>query len=280
MKQFDENIKKDIKEEEINIPLNVLQKIEDTLENLPEKEVLLQNHSYSMKSGLLAACFALFFLVFMPNVSITYAQTVQNIPIIGDIVKVFTIRNEFYEDNKHELNVEIPKVEDEANKAEADIINKNVDELASMIIQRFYKDIELEKDKYCSLYIDYEVITNDAAWFTLKLNISEVTGSSDSYAKYYHINRINGTYVKLKDILSNEQMELVKSYLIDTMKKEMEQDKSIVYFIDDSTEIIGEDSNFYFNKNRDLVIVYNKYDVTPGYMGCPEFIIPKYIYMK
>ena len=69
------------------------------------------------------------------------------------------------------------------------------------------------------------------------------------------------------------------------MKEQMEQEENVTYFIDDDIEIIHEDSNFYFNENKDLVIVYNKYDIAPGYMGCPEFVIPQdvyeaYMYMK
>lgn len=38
---------------------------------------------------------------------------------------------------------------------------------------------------------------------------------------------------------------------------------------------ITPDRNFYFNEAGDLVIVFNEYDAAPGYMGNPEFIIPK-----
>lgn len=280
MKNFDKNVKLNLLTEEIEVPSHISQKIKNTLEALPEKENLLQKHSYPTKGWILAACLTFFFLAFMPNVSITYAQTIQNIPIVGDIIKVFTIRKDFYKDEKHELNAEIPKVEDNTNEAGANLINKNIEELSTMIIQKFYEDIELGKDGYGSIYIDYEVITNDAAWFTLKLNVNEVTGSSDSYAKYYHINRVNGAYVQLKDILSETQRKAIKEYLFKTMKDEMKQDKNIVYFIDDNIEIVQDDSNFYFNENRDLVITYNKYDIAPGYIGCPEFVIPKDIYMN
>ena len=34
----------------------------------------------------------------------------------------------------------------------------------------------------------------------------------------------------------------------------------------------------YFDDKGDLVIVFEKYDVAPGYMGCPEFVIPREVY--
>ena len=66
------------------------------------------------------------------------------------------------------------------------------------------------------------------------------------------------------------------------MKKQMEDNESILYWIND--EFIGEDPitvspdhNFYINNKGDLVIVFDKYEVGPGSMGTPEFIIEKEI---
>ena len=33
-----------------------------------------------------------------------------------------------------------------------------------------------------------------------------------------------------------------------------------------------------FNNDGDLVIVFDKYQIAPGSMGCPEFVIPKTLY--
>ena len=43
-------------------------------------------------------------------------------------------------------------------------------------------------------------------------------------------------------------------------------------------ERIADDQSFYFDDKGDLVIVFEKYDVAPGYMGCPEFPIPTAVY--
>ena len=38
---------------------------------------------------------------------------------------------------------------------------------------------------------------------------------------------------------------------------------------------ISETQNFYFNEAGELVIAFDEYEIAPGYMGCPEFVIPK-----
>ena len=37
---------------------------------------------------------------------------------------------------------------------------------------------------------------------------------------------------------------------------------------------------FYFNKENDLVIPFDKYEVAPGYMGTSEFVVDKDLIMK
>ena len=278
MTEFDKSIKKNITKENLEMPSYVSHMIDDTLENLPEKEYKLQKYGYQQKWIAFAAVLSVFLLIFMPNINVTYAQTLESVPIIGDIVRIFTIHKAIYEDGKHELQAEIPMVDDDKNQEEATLMNKDIEQLSAAVIQKFYDEIELSKNGYGSIYLDYEVIMNNASWFSLKLNVNEIAGSSDSYAKIYHIDRINGRYVQLKDLLNEDEMKKIEAYILKTMQSQMEQDKKIEYVIENDLKLITGESNFYFNENMDLVIVYNKYEIAPGYMGCPEFIIPKDIY--
>ena len=116
---------------------------------------------------------------------------------IGDIVKVVTIKN-YYSDEKHEMDVRIPKLESEDNGA-FDFINAEVEELSEILVQRFYKDLEDIGDMaHSSLYLDYEVVTNTDSWFTLQLLVHEDTGSGTLDHKYYHLNKLTGDIVALE----------------------------------------------------------------------------------
>lgn len=60
----------------------------------------------------------------------------------------------------------------------------------------------------------------------------------------------------------------------------MEADANISYWINNS--VIGEefatvsaDHNFYWNEEGDLVIIFDQYEVGPGSMGTPEFVIDR-----
>ena len=64
------------------------------------------------------------------------------------------------------------------------------------------------------------------------------------------------------------------------MRTEMEQNSDLIYWTEDSVigkdlRSVSPDHNFYWNKDGDLVIPFDKYEIAPGYMGTPEFTISK-----
>ena len=65
----------------------------------------------------------------------------------------------------------------------------------------------------------------------------------------------------------------------------MSTDTSLSYWIDDEnvnigfTKIDGE-HNYYFSEDGNIVILFDKYEAAPGYMGCPEFEIPETVYAE
>lgn len=285
MKQsFDQEIREALQGEQIPVPESVHQRTEMLLDSLPEKEAkpkLRILHTTTRRFISTAACILFVMLVLLPNLSVTYAHAMENIPIIGDLVEIFTIRNYFYSDDRHELDAEVPEVNDPSNEQVSDLINKDVNELTSAVIQKFYDDLEISHDTgYGSIYIDYETVTNTDEWFTLKLTVSEVQASSNTYFKFYHIDRTNGTYVTFGDLIDSEDFVAIEQIIREQMEAEMAADPDVVYWTEDtklgqSITALTADQNFYFDDAGNLVIVYNKYEVGPGSMGCPEIVIGK-----
>lgn len=59
----------------------------------------------------------------------------------------------------------------------------------------------------------------------------------------------------------------------------MAADEMVMYWLDSETpewnfKSITEDRTFYINEAGKLVIVFDEYEVAPGYMGSVEFEIP------
>ena len=217
----------------------------------------------------------------LPNVSVAYAEAFEEIPIIGRLIKVITVRNYFYSDDYHEMDIDVPKVSGEDGDA-ADYINNDVNKLTDTLVKQFYKDLDSIGDSgHSSIYVDYETVTNTESWFTLKMRVHEAAGSSNTYYKYYHIDKKSGKIIKLSDLSEDEGfLETLEKEIRQQMRSQMDNDSSKIYWLDDS--VIGKDfvavtpeHNFFWNENGDLVIVFDKYEVAPGAMGTPEFTVDK-----
>lgn len=280
MNDFDKFIKSNIDNEK-DVPNSVKIQIEQTLLDLPENTSSKKQIKLFPRLAAAVACFVFITMLLLPNISVVYAEALEEIPVIGDIIKVVTIRNYFYSNNNYEMNIDVPKVESQSGEA-TDFINKDINELTTALVTRFYEDLEIMGNEgHGSIYLDYETVTNTDDWFTLKIRVHEVAGSSNTYYKYYHINKKTGKIVQLGDMLLNDNSyDALNKEIQKQMRQAMKNDSNIVYWTDDS--IIGKDivavspeHNFYWNSNGELVIPFDKYEVAPGYMGTPEFVISR-----
>lgn len=281
MNDFDKYIKSEVAKEQTDIPDSVKNRIEQTLVDLPEKKPVKKQIRILPRIAASAACFVFIILFLLPNVSVTYAQALEQLPVIGDLVRVVTIRNYYYDDNHWKMDINIPQIESEDSKS-VDYINKDVSELTTALINRFYEDLEINGNNgYGSLNVDYEVVTNTDSWFTLKLTVCQTAASSNTYFKFYHIDKNQGKIVELGDLFNTDKFsDSLVAEIKKQMQEQMANDENISYWI--NTSGIGEefatvsaDHNFYWNENGDLVIIFDEYEVGPGSMGTPEFVIDK-----
>lgn len=283
MNEYDDFIRCKAHKEEIQVPECVVSKIEETLQTLPEQSVpekQVQVRAFPRIASI-AACFLFICLIVLPNCSVAYAKALENIPVIGDIVKVVTIRNYFYSDENHEMDIDVPEIFVENSNA-ADDINKDVEALTQILADQFYKDLEeYGYERYGSLLVSYDVVTNTDTWFTLKICVHETAASSNTYYKYYHLNKMSGKVVKLGDLSQNEDfLGVIENEIKRQMQEIMAADPNELYWVDDAETGIdfvklSESHNFYWDEDNNLVIVFDKYEVAPGAMGTPEFTISR-----
>lgn len=280
MNRKDKYIREKLNETKEEIPASVKNKIEKTLNSLPEQKRSDSTFVVFRKFAIACLCFLFVAIILLPNMSVTYAETLEKIPVLKEVIKVVTIRNYFYDDEYHEMNIEVPKVEGDSESI--DFINADVEELTKYIADKFYEEAnDLKDEAHTAVSINYEVVVDTKEWFTLKLQINTMTGSGNTFFKYYNLNKLNGNIVSLNDIVIDDEFyNVVKEEIKSQMKKQMEDNPDLKYWIDDS--VFGDDllsidakHNYYFSSNYDLVIPFEKYEAAPGYMGTYEFILDK-----
>ena len=277
MKDFDQQIREALAEEQIPVPEQIRSRTDALLDSLPEKQPVRRLRLLPRVTAL-AASMLFVLLVLLPNVSVTYARSLEQIPVIGELVQIFTIRTYLVEENLHNLDAQIPAVRDSSNPDASSLINKDVDELTGDVIRQFYEELEFAKGQGTgAIHIDYELLTNTEEWFTMKLTVEETRGSTNSYARYYHIDRRGGRYIHFGDLFRTEDFPALEQKIEVQMKQQMADDPGIVYLegTADGNPFISLDADqgFYFRPDGALVIVYDRYEVAPGFMGCPEFVL-------
>ena len=282
----DRKIKKIARDEDIKAPDKYLKSVEQTLNDLKNNEEKIKPIWSNIRKFNYAIAMAMLMFVLLTNVSPKFAYAMQELPIIGDIVKVITIRNYFDKDGNSEIEMEIPNIKNDNNSQSQtnENVNEDVNQLTQNILDKFYA--EMNSENHLSIKVESDVIQNNKYWFTLKLTISEVAASSDLKYKYYNIDKRTDEIVKLSDLFDDENY---KKAISEEIKKQMisrmEKDNNVVYWIDEENEewnfnMIEGNQNFYFSNKGNIVIAFDKYEVGPGATGAPEFEINKQIYEK
>ena len=282
----DRKIKKIARDEDIKAPDKYLKCVEQTLNDLKNNEEEIKPIWSNIRKFNYAIAMAMLMFVLLTNVSPKFAYAMQELPIIGDIVKVITIRNYFDKDGNSEIEMEIPNLKNDNNSQSQtnENVNEDVNQLTQNILDKFYA--EMNSENHLSIKVESDVIQNNKYWFTLKLTISELAASSDLKYKYYNIDKRTDEIVKLSDLFDDENY---KKAISEEIKKQMisrmEKDNNVVYWIDEENEewnfnMIEGNQNFYLSNKGNIVIVFDKYEVGPGSTGTPEFEINKEIYEK
>lgn len=254
-----------------------------------------------------AAAVAAALLVLLPNTGSEMAYAMGSIPVIGKLFQTVTFRDYQYESDRFNADVEVPQivVEDMNGAAEEterpegektadgqlqetiDQVNFDIDEVTNQLIEEFKKSAEAG-ESYGGLDIHHETVMNNDKYFTLKLSIFQSAGSGSESYKFYTIDKQSGKQIQIGDLFleNSGYAEVISEDIKNQMREAMAADESRTYWVD-STETsywnwqgIEEDQNFYLDENGNLVVVFDEYEVAPGYMGAQEFTVERSLFEK
>ncbi len=241
--------------------------------------------------GAATVAAAVIALVISVNVSPTIAHAMEEVPLLGTIVKVvnFSTYSDVQDDKNMEANVDIPQVavtnqDGEVLSDETDELNQEVKKYAGDIIESYQSDVASIGDgENGNEAVDssYQVVTDNDRLFALRIDTSIVMAGSNQYTKIYNVDKETGNTITLKDLFQEDSdyLKRISEEIKKQMKENMEKDSNLQYFLEEdvdgySFDGIKNDVNFYVNKDGKLTIVFDKYEVAPGYMGIVEFTIP------
>ena len=238
-------------------------------ESEPGELNLTRNAQLALYTVDLAAAAALAVFLVLPNVSPTVAYAMEDVPVLGAIVRVITLRNYDQEDEARSLHVQIPALQGAGEAGEA--INEEVSAYVDALLAAF--ETGCEAGGVRALDVRYAVVTDAQDWFTLRVDATLAAGSSEEISRFYHIDKRSGARVQLSDLFP-EGADYVTA-LSDEVRSQMTaRAEAGEDFFPEAFDAIDANQNFYWGADGALVLVFDEYTIASGSMGMPEFSIP------
>ncbi|MCI9398687.1 MAG: DUF3298 domain-containing protein [Lachnospiraceae bacterium] len=248
-----------------------LQQLIQKMEEAKNMEMHQQNHTGIWKITAAAAVLIGVFIL-LPNTSAAMANAMEQIPLIGQLVKVVTFRDYQYESDRNMADIEIPEIQpadnnstnnldnhadsntvsDNTNNSTQGNINSNVQENLNRTTAEINAEIKEVTDKliaefeanlkaeggYQDVVVKSEVLTTTPEYFTLKLICYQGAGSGYQWNYFYTIDLNTGERLQLKDIFADgaDFITPISDNIKQQMQEQMDADENVYYWLNDEIE--------------------------------------------
>ena len=211
---------KDAKEiyDHIVVPEELDAKLRNTLENtsIPKKKRTVVN--FSRWTAATAAALFLCFTVGL-NTSESFAMGISELPVIGSIAKVLTIRSYEVQNDNVTTTVEVPEIQLEAAEEKTALaitdVNAKIQELVDNFTAEKYAQIEEGKTTFLEgggteeewqardieVNVNYEVKHQSETTLSLFIDGWISWFNFEEFRKFYNINLVTGKELTLTDLL-------------------------------------------------------------------------------
>lgn len=293
--------------DQIEIPAELSARVEAAIEQAEKKRG--QKHGKKLlifirTIGAMAAAFLLCLTVGV-NSSQVWASELGNLPVIGALARVLTVRDYTEQENSVILTAKVPQIEENeaavpetGNSTYVADINAEINSAVDAFIEKAKADMEEYKaaffetggteaewaDRTMDIDVSYEVTYQEGPYLSMILSAGEGWVSSYQENSYYNLNLETHTDVTLQDLLGPDYIQICNASIIRQIEEQLKQDENKTYFGygSDAGEVDAEEmkfktitpeTQFYMNAQGNPVICFAKYEIAPGYMGVCEFEI-------
>lgn len=270
------------KYDKLEIPKELSSVVNDAIET-GLKEESKRTKAYKRIIGIAAVIIMAFILPL--NTIPSYAKAVSQIPIIGELAKIFTFREYHFEDEIKYIDAKIPKftyvgksdLEKRVNQEISKIVNeelKNAENNAKEYYEAFIETGGNPKEFMpIGINIDYEIKSITEKQVSFVITKSETFSSAYFVAYYYNIDMESGRYMALRDLLGNDYKKIVAQSIENTISNWDQEKKELLFEDINIEDLIDENTNFYINEQGQVVVAFDKYEIAVGSAGRLEFPI-------
>lgn len=206
----------------------------------------------------------------------TLAAALEELPLLGPIVRVVDLRSYDWFWGSSGLTVQQPVVEG------SDALTRQAEAWAAQMEEQFLWYANRKYTGYVAEDVGYTVLRDDSALLTLRFSATLNAGGSMDISHCVTLDKATGQVLELADLFLPEANYIAfLSREISAQMAEQVKAGEGDYFLpggiwqeDECFHSIDPDQDFYINSAGQLVIVFAEYTVAPGSMGSPEFTIP------
>ena len=254
---------------------------------------------FMIKRCAAAAAAALVVFTAGLNTSQAFAEGAAELPVIGAIARVLTVRSYHQDEGDYKIDMEVPAIED-SNSADASggeftsLVNAEIEKIVDDYTNEAKAEFEEYKEAFFAtggteeewagrqmdIIVDYDVKYQKSPILSLELTTAKGWVAASEERHYYNLNVLEGKELKLEDLLGDDYINICNAEIDRQIKEQLANDESISYFgygdnelTDAGFRTIEENTDFYINSDGQVVIVFPEYSIAPGYMGWREFAV-------
>ena len=271
----------------IEIPKELDDVINDAFKESEDKKI--ENNKKDWRRNMknmkkwYASAAAVGLIIVSVNASSTFATSLENIPVIGNIIKIVNFNNYRINKDGMDVSISLPEVSSDSKDLEYKL-NKEFEKEGKEAYKKYEAEVaKLEKEgktTHKSADIWSETIAENDKTASIAIYNTEIEASAATNRKIYNINKEDKTVLTLEGMFgNNDYVDVLSKNILSQMKERTKKDSNDVYFVDNTFKI-KKDQPFYINNKGELVICFDEYEVAPGSAGLVEFVIPSNIVSK
>ena len=245
-----------------------------------------KNHRRVWRSvGSVAACFAV--LVGALNLSPTVAAAAADVPVLGGLFQVLTVRS--YETVKGGIDYDVAVPEVEAGGELAKRVNAEIQERVDAHLAQAQQDWEDYKDAFfatggtqeewgdreMNVIVDYEIKSQTDNTVSFVVDFGEGWVSAQQQRFCYNLDLENDRDITLADLLGEDWVNICNRSIQSQIDESRDEDGFSFFFPPEQGGFttVDETTAFYINADGVPVVVFPEYSIAAGAAGIPEFAI-------
>ena len=160
-------------------------------------------------------------------------------------------------------------------------LNQQLEAYIAQMRDKFLWYVARKYEGYVGMDTTYQILRNDDMLLSVRFETTINAGGSGQYSRSFTLDKQTGKLLELGDLFQpdSDYIALISEEILRQMTQQVEAGEAD-YFIpggiwsdEECFREIAADQNFYINDQNQLVVVFDEYEVAPGSMGMPEFIL-------